>query len=59
MAALCGIAALTLVLQLRPLHEETVLHSALCRRFRVEQLPPSDGSRAADGLGIFRLHPLA
>ena len=46
-------------LQLRPLHEETALHDALCRRFRVEQLPPSDGSRAADGLGIFRLHPLA
>jgi hypothetical protein len=44
--------------QLRPLQDESSLCAALRSRFRLVQLPPQDGSRAADGLGIFRLHPL-
>ena len=56
LAVLSAPRAVVLIAQLlRPLHEETAAHAALCRRFRVEQLPPLD----AAGLGIFRLHPLA
>jgi hypothetical protein len=48
--------------QLRPLRQETLLWAQLQRRFRVEPLagasPGADASADADGLGIFRLHPL-